>query len=96
MKAQPVKQISPWLVAWRWVAFGVLGLMAVGVVGFRGPSEAGEASRGMPRLVVDRTEIDLGNRQYDTPAQAVFTLTNAGDDRLTIAEEPPVEVRKGC
>lgn len=91
MSTQPVKQISPWLVARRCVAFGVLGLMSVGV-GFRWPVEAGEAPRGTPRLVVDRTEIDLANRQFDTPAQAVFTLSNAGDARLTVAEEPPVEI----
>jgi hypothetical protein len=57
---------------------------------------AGAASSGTPRLVVDRTEIDLGDLPFDQRATAVFTLTNAGNGVLNIIEEPPVEVVKGC
>jgi hypothetical protein len=51
---------------------------------------------GTPRLVVDRTEVDLGYRRFDTPARVVFTLTNAGDAPLRLMESPPVRVIAGC
>jgi hypothetical protein len=55
-----------------------------------------DMAAGTPRLVVDRTEVDLGNRPFDAPATAVFTLTNAGDGMLRILGEPPVAVVEGC
>jgi hypothetical protein len=73
-----------------------LGLIAVGAAGLWWPAQAGAASSGTPRLVVDRTEIDLGDLLFDQRATAVFTLTNAGNGVLNIIEEPPVEVVKGC
>jgi hypothetical protein len=80
----------------RWAALVALGLIAVGAAGLWRPAEAGEASSGAPRLVVDRTEIDLGDLPFDQRATAVFTLTNAGNGVLNILEEPPVDVVKGC
>ena len=55
-----------------------------------------EANAGTPRLVVDRTEVDLGYRRFDTPARVVFTLTNAGDAPLRLTESPRVRVIAGC
>jgi hypothetical protein len=46
--------------------------------------------------VVDRTEVDLGYRRFDTSARVVFTLTNAGDAPLRLTERPPVRVVAGC
>jgi hypothetical protein len=46
--------------------------------------------------VVDRTEVDLGSLPFEAPATVVFTLTNAGDGLLRIADVPPVRVLKGC
>jgi hypothetical protein len=80
----------------RWAALVALGLIAVGAVGLWCPAGAGEASSRTPRLVVDRTEIDLGDLPFDQRTTAVFTLTNAGNGVLNIIEEPPVEVVKGC
>ena len=95
MKTLRTKQSPLQLPKGRWVALVVLGLIAVGVAGWW-PAEAGEASGGMPRLVVDRTELDLGDLPFDQRATAVFTLTNAGNGVLNIIEEPPVDVVKGC
>ena len=55
-----------------------------------------EATEGTPRLAVDRTEVDLGYRRFDTPARVVFTLTNAGDRPLRLSEVPRVKVAAGC
>ena len=55
-----------------------------------------EASGGAPRLVIDRTEVDLGYRRFDTPARVIFTLTNAGDAPLRLTESPRVIVIAGC
>ena len=54
------------------------------------------ATAGTPRLVVDRTEVDLGYRHFDTPVRVVFTLTNAGDSALRLTGTPRVEVVAGC
>jgi len=37
---------------------------------------------GRPRLVVDRAEVDRGDIRFDTPARALFTLSNAGHTPL--------------
>jgi hypothetical protein len=79
---------------WRWVVAG--GVVLVGVAAFWWPLGAQKPSGGTPRLVVDRTEIDLGYFPYDKRAKAVFTLTNAGDAPLRILEVPPVKALKGC
>ena len=73
-----------------------LGLIALGVAGVWWPSEARQATSGTPRLMVDRSEVDLGDLPFNAPAKTVFTLTNTGDGVLRIIEEPPVEVLKGC
>jgi hypothetical protein len=59
-------------------------------------TSAGDAAGGKPRLVADRTEVDLGQHPFDAPASAVFTLTNAGDGLLRILGEPLVDVVEGC
>ena len=54
------------------------------------------ATAGTPRLVVDRTEVDLGYRRFETPVRVVFTLTNVGDTPLRLTEVPRVRVVAGC
>jgi hypothetical protein len=71
-------------------------LVAVGGGAFWWFSEAQDTSGGTPRLVMDRTEVDLGHFPFEAPARAVFTLTNAGDGLLRLTEVPPVKVLKGC
>jgi hypothetical protein len=96
MKTLGVWQSSQQFPKGRWGELVALGLIAVSAIGFWWPAQAGDASSGAPRLVVDRTEIDLGDLPFDQLATAVFTLTNAGDGVLNILEGPPVEVVKGC
>jgi hypothetical protein len=45
---------------------------------------------------MDRTEVDLGYRRFDTPARVVFTLANTGDGPLRVTESPRVKVIAGC
>jgi hypothetical protein len=90
------RQLLSRLLTWHWQTLGVLGLMAIGVAACWWPAQAGDASDGRPRLVVDRTEVDLGDLPFDAPAKAVFTLTNTGDGVLKIVGEPQVKVLKGC
>ena len=51
---------------------------------------------GTPRLVVDRTTIDLGDVSYERFVDATFTLTNVGDGVLAIARQPVVAATQGC
>jgi hypothetical protein len=51
---------------------------------------------GTPRLALDRDTVDLGYLPFETPARVVFTLTNAGDGVLRLAEVPRVKAIKGC
>lgn len=77
----------------------VLGVVAVALAGGGAWwlwSGQNEAAAGTPRLAVDRTEVDLGYRRYDTTARVVFTLTNAGDGPLRLAETPRVKAVQGC
>jgi hypothetical protein len=87
MKTLRVEQ-SPWqLPKGGWAALIPLGLIAVGAAGLWWPAQTGAASSGTPRLVVDRTEIDLGDLPFDQRATAVFTLTNAGNGVLNICAQ---------
>lgn len=81
----------PMLVA----AVAVVAAVGAGVAWWRTTPEASIAG-GMPRLVVDRTEIDHGYTRFETPVQASFTLRNAGDGVLQIAEAPQVKAVLGC
>ncbi len=80
---------------WRWAAFGALAVIAAGVSALwwsgGSPGAAGQA-----RLVVDRTDVDLGHLRFDTPARVVFTLSNAGDAPLRLKEVPRVVAKAGC
>ena len=79
-----------------WAALGALGLIAAGAGAFWWLSEAPSASGGTPRLVLDREVVDLGYLGFETPARVVFTITNAGEGLLKLADAPRVKVVKGC
>lgn len=81
---------------WRWVALVGVLLVTAGVGSFWWFSEAQDTAGGTPRLVLDRTEMDLGYRRFDIPVRVVFTLVNAGSGLLRLKEVPPVIVRAGC
>lgn len=78
------------------MALGALALIAVGATAFWRVSGSPDATSGTSRLVVDRTEVDLGDRRFDVPARVVFTLTNAGDGPLRLADVPRVIAKAGC
>ncbi|MBI4608954.1 MAG: hypothetical protein HY726_08100 [Candidatus Rokubacteria bacterium] len=96
MGKQRARQAPPRRRRWRWAALAALGLIAAAAAGFWWFSEPPAASGGTPRLVVNRTEVDLGDLPFEAPARAVFTLTNAGDGLLRLASVPPVKLLKGC
>jgi len=80
---------------WRWAAFGALAVIAVGVPALWWSGGSPDAD-GQARLVVDRTDVDLGPLRFDTPARVVFTLSNAGDAPLRPKEVPKVVASAGC
>lgn len=83
----------------RWpilvTAVAVIAGVGAGVVWWRATPDASVAG-GTARLLVDRTEIDHGYQRFETPVQATFTLRNAGDGVLQIAEAPRVNAVLGC
>ncbi len=81
---------------WRWAALGALILVAAGTTTFWGLSGSPYAVSGTPRLVVDRTDVDVGYRRFDAPVRVVFTLSNAGNGPLMVTEVPRVIVKAGC
>lgn len=93
MKVRRAKPPAPRRTLWLWAALGAIALVviATGALWWF-PAATG----GRPRLVLDREVVDLGDSQFESPARAVFTLANAGDGRLKIAEELSVQVVKGC
>ncbi len=96
MGKQTGKRPRPRRSGWRGVTLGVLGLIAVGAAALWWLSGTPGTSGGIPRLVVDRTEIDFGYQRFDAPARAAFTLTNTGTGVLRLREAPPVILRAGC
>jgi hypothetical protein len=78
------------------VAVGALLLIGVGAAAFWWLSEAQNSLAGKPRLMVDRTEVDLGDLPFNAPAKVVFTLTNAGGSPLDLSDNPPVRAVTGC
>ncbi|MFQ5828429.1 MAG: hypothetical protein ACE5JD_04650 [Candidatus Methylomirabilia bacterium] len=91
-----VKPTPPRRSRWRWVTFVALVLIAFGGAAFWSRSEPPDTSEGTPRLVVDRTEVDLGYLPFEAPARVVFTLTNTGDGLLRLAYVPSVRALRGC
>jgi hypothetical protein len=59
-------------------------------------SASPETSSGTPRLVVDRTDVNLGYLRFESPARVAFTLTNTGDGPLVLKEVPRVIIKAGC
>jgi hypothetical protein len=81
---------------WRWLPLGTLILITAAAAAVWARPDLLDAFSGLPRLVVDRTDVDLGYRRYDVPARVVFTLSNAGASVLRLKEVPKVIVKAGC
>lgn len=96
MGKQWVKQPTPPRWGWRWVVLGVVLLLIGGGAAGWWLSAAPDAAAGRPRLVLDRDVVDLGYLPFEAPARVVFTLSNAGDGPLKLADVPRVKAVKGC
>ena len=70
-------------------------LLVLGLGGWGLWPDASASAAGTPKLALDRTEIDLGYLRFNTPAYAAFTITNTGDDLLTL-KASRVRVVQGC
>jgi hypothetical protein len=80
---------------WRWVTSGALALIVVGASALWWSAGSPDAA-GRPRLIVDRTDVDLGDVRFETTARVIFTLSNAGDAPLRLKEIPRVVAKAGC
>jgi hypothetical protein len=89
----------------NWLLVGGLGLLAVvlGVIvisllGSRTNQRGGATPdvAGAPKVSVPETEIDHGDQRFETPVESVFTVSNTGDQSLSILGEPRVELIEGC
>jgi hypothetical protein len=96
MGNRSLKQVSCTERKWRGVALGMLALVAVGAYAFSWHAHLADAAAGTPRLVVDRTEVDLGYLRFGVRARTTFALSNAGDGILRIEEVPRVIAKAGC
>lgn len=96
MGKRRAKETPPRRPRWWWVAFGGLALIVAGVALAWWHWELPDAVGGTPRLVLDREVVDLGVLPFEAPARVVFTLTNAGNGPLRLAEVPRVKALKGC
>ncbi len=76
------------------VAFAVAGYLIF--EGTRQPAPATGGGVVGPRLQVDREQIDLGDRKFNQPVRAVFTVRNAGDAALNLNVQKQVAVLEGC
>lgn len=51
---------------------------------------------GAPRVSLSQDFVDFGDVQLNQTVEAVFHVTNVGDEVLNILDEPVVEVKEGC
>ncbi len=80
----------------RWIWAVAAASLVVAVSAFWWIQGGQTASGGAPRLVADKSEIDLGDFPFEKMARAVFTLTNGGDGPLKILDVSPVRALQGC
>ena len=80
------------------IAAGALLLLAAAILilGGKSPGRVAIEVNGQPRLRVDREIVDLGDIQLGRTVEAVFVLTNVGDQPLRLTDAPYVEVVEGC
>ena len=87
-----------------WALGAVTLIVAAAVFGLRSRSGTSDASvavvtpkaLGVPRLALNKTEIDEGDVPLDSTVLSEFELTNVGDMPLEITEKPKVELVEGC
>lgn len=97
-KNPPAPARPPWLIPVAIIGV-ILAVLAVILLALRSnsatPSYTPEVT-GRSNITVDKEVIDFGDVRFSQPVSAVFTLTNTGDQTLTIQGEPLVELLQGC
>lgn len=81
-----------------------LSLIGVALILFAGwaiwssnaQSKATIEVKGAPRLKVDKEKIDHGDLKLGNPVKDEIRVTNVGDQPLSFAQAPYVEVKEGC
>lgn len=72
---------------------GFLAMVGVSLVAFGGSGATGASG---PHLQVDREEVDLGDRHFDTTVRAAFKISNTGDSTLDLTAPQVATVVEGC
>ena len=75
--------------------FGGALLLAAGIV-FGLQWIGSDGGSGAPALAVDQDTIQYGDVKFNVPLTFTIKVTNNGNGTLRFAEEPYIEVRKGC
>ncbi|MBI5303880.1 MAG: hypothetical protein HY868_17215 [Chloroflexi bacterium] len=83
-----ITRVLPFVIAAAVVLF-------VGIVVFLAANQATPGAVGA-RLEVDREQVDLGNRIFDQPVRATFTVKNVGDGALKLDMPRLVTALEGC
>ena len=81
----------------RVLPFGIAAavVLFIGIVVFLASNQATPGAVGA-RLQVDREQIDLGNRIFDQPVSATFTVKNVGDGTLKLDVPQVATLLEGC
>ncbi len=93
----PSKHARPWLLIWGALLLAlVVGAGTWYLLPRQNVVPAVAEYRGGPRLTVETDAIDLGPVKFNKMVQAGFRVRNVGDQPLTLAANPQVEVVEGC
>jgi len=89
--AAPAATQRPW---WLWAVAAAAVILVVG--GLTVLLTANNSGSGVPKVAVDRTEIDEGYQKLNSTIRTSFKLRNEGDGPLQILGEPEVKLVEGC
>jgi len=85
-----LRRVLPWIM-------GALAVLFVGIVVFTAINQATPANgSGTPRLQVNQDRLDLGNRVFNQPVRATFTIKNVGDGTLKLETPRVATLLEGC
>jgi len=87
----PAAAQRPW---WLWAVAAAAVILVVG--GLTVLLTANNSGSGVPKVAVDRTEIDEGYQKLNSTIRTSFKLRNEGDGPLQILGEPEVKLVEGC
>ena len=85
-----------------WLPLGLVALFAVaigaGILLWLADNQprSGPQLQARPRMSVSPTKVDYGDVKLHTPIEAVFRVSNVGDEPLKILGQPRIEAVEGC